>query len=184
MTQLLEDVQSGKRGAVERLFPIVYDELHELAKRYMRRERVGHTLQPTALVHEAFMQLVDESRVNWQGKTHFVAAGARAMRRILLDHARKHLAAKRGGKLRRMTLDEELIADADQHDDLIALGEALDKLEQLDPRQAQMVELRFFGGMSVAEVAAVLGMSKRSAEREWTMIRAWLRREFGETATS
>jgi RNA polymerase sigma-70 factor, ECF subfamily len=176
-TELLGKYEPGDRHAGERLFATVYTELRDLAARYMHRERKSHTLQPTALVHEAFLKLVGPTRVDWQGRTHFLAFAAQAMRQILVDHARRHRAAKRGGHQHRIALDDDLVAEPDRDVDLLALDEALAKLEKLDPRQAQMVELRFFGGLDIAEVAKAMGISKRSVEREWTMVRAWLRRE-------
>jgi RNA polymerase sigma factor (TIGR02999 family) len=159
----------------KKLMPLVYDELHELAKRYLRSERLGHTLQPTALVHEAYMKLIDQSRVNWQGRTHFLAVGAEAMRRILIDHARAKGRHKRGGNWHRVLLDD-FDAPIEVPDiDYVALSDALDELAKLDPQQARMVELRFFGGMTVEEVSKVLGVSKRQVEAEWTHAKAWLR---------
>jgi RNA polymerase sigma factor (TIGR02999 family) len=178
--RLLTGIQSGDRVSAERLLPIVYDELRDIAARQMRGEAENNTLQPTALVHEAYLKLVDQSRVDWKGRTHFVAVAAQAMRRILVDHARHRQALKRGGAFRRITLDERLAADWQSDQDLLSLECALEKLSQLDRRQAQIVELRFFGGLQIDEVAEALGMSKRSVEREWTMIRAWLRRELSE----
>lgn len=184
VTQILEDLKGGDRSAWERLLPVIYDELRELASRYLRRERKGHTLQPTALVHETYLKLVGQSQVDWHGRAHFFAVAAQAMRRILVDYARQHLAAKRGGGRHRITLDEQLIAQSRDQEDVLALEDALVKLAELDSRQAKMVELRFFGGLNVAEVAEVLGTSKRTAEREWTMVRSWLRRELSENEPS
>jgi RNA polymerase sigma factor (TIGR02999 family) len=163
------------------LFADVYSELRSLAARYLYRERKDHTLQPTALVHEAYVKLVGQTRVDWQGRTHFLAIAAQAMREILVDHARRHNAAKRGGNRHRIALDDNLVIESSRDVDLLALEDALAKLAKLDPRQAQMIELRFFGGLDIAEVAKVMGMSKRSVEREWTMVRAWLRRELGRS---
>jgi RNA polymerase sigma factor (TIGR02999 family) len=179
VTQLLEKFDPADRPAEERLFADVYAELHVLAARYLRRERKDHTLQPTALVHEAYLKLVGHARVDWQGQAHFLAVAAQAMRQILVDHARRHNAAKRLGKRHRIALDDSLVVESGRDVDLLALEAALSKLAKLDPRQARMIELRFFGGLDVAEVAKVMEMSKRSAEREWTMVRAWLRRELG-----
>ena len=162
------------------MLPLVYNELHALAERYLRRESGGHTLQPTALVHEAYVKLVDQHRVSWQGRTHFLAVGAQAMRRILVDHARIKNAAKRGGGGQRIGLQEHLKLSNQRSEDLVAVDEALNKLSQIDARQATIVEMRFFGGMTVAEVAEVLGVSRRTVEAEWTMVRAWLRRELTE----
>jgi RNA polymerase sigma-70 factor, ECF subfamily len=183
ITQLLHQVESGDRSAVDRLFAAVYQELRNLAGQFFRREPEGNTLQPTALVHEAYVKLVGQTGVEWQNRTHFFAVAAQAMRRILVDHARKRAAAKRGGKQKRVLLDDDLLPSIEPNDDLLAVDDALSKLAKLDSRQAQMVELRFFAGLSVAEAAEVLGMSKRSAEREWTMVRAWLRRELSESDT-
>ncbi len=176
-TQVLAELAAGDQAAAQRLLPMIYDEFRALAARYLGRERAGHTLEPTALVHEAYMRLVDQSRVNWQGRTHFFAVGAQLMRRILVDHARHKHRVKRGGGRQRITLDEHVAISPQRDEDLLALDEALQKLAELDPRQAQVVELRFFGGLSVEEVATVLGVSKRTVEADWTMVRAWLRRE-------
>jgi RNA polymerase sigma factor (TIGR02999 family) len=180
-TQLLEKLAPGDRVAGEQLFADVYSELRALAARYLHRERKSHTLQPTALVHEAYFKLVGQTCVDWQGRAHFLAIAAKAMRQILVDHARRHSAAKRGGDRHRIALDENLVIESNRDVDLLALEDALTKLTKLDPCQAQMIELRFFGGLSVAEVAKVMGMSKRSVEREWTMVRAWLRRELSRS---
>jgi RNA polymerase sigma-70 factor (ECF subfamily) len=160
------------------LMPLVYDELRSLARGFMRRERRDHTLQPTALVHEAYVRLVDQSRVEWRCQTHFRAVGARVMRRILVDHARKHRSAKRGGDWQRVTLGESLLRPSDAELDLaeiLTLNQALDKLRALDERQCHVVELRFFGGLNSGEIAEVLGVSKRTAEGDWAHGRAWLR---------
>jgi RNA polymerase sigma factor (TIGR02999 family) len=158
--------------------------MRALAGRYLRQERKSHTLQPTALVHEAYLKLAGHTRADWQGRAHFLAAAAHAMREILVDHARRHKAAKRGGNRHRIAFDVELLAESSPDIDLLALEDALTKLTKLDPRQAKMIELRFFGGLSVAEVAKVMGISKRSVEREWTMVRAWLRRELDGSGMS
>jgi RNA polymerase sigma-70 factor (ECF subfamily) len=180
VTQILREAEQGEPAAMRGLAVAVYDELRGLAAKYMDRERQDHTLQPTALVHEAFLKLVDQTRVDWQGRTHFFAVGAEAMRRVLVDHARRRGAAKRGGDMHRVQLDEDLAAPERREQDVLVLDDVLNKLAELDPRQAKMVELRFFGGLSVAEAADAMEMSKRTAEREWTMIRAWLRRELSE----
>jgi len=177
VTQALEALNAGDRSAAERLIPLVYRELRSLAAALLRRERPNHTLQPTELVNEAYLRLVDQRRVEWQGKTHFFAIGAQAMRRVLVDHARSRLRRKRGGGARRVEFSENLQISSEREGDVLALEEALKTLEKLDPAQARIVELRFYGGLSVAEVAEVMGRSKRNVEREWTMIRAWLRRE-------
>ncbi len=177
VTQLLEKFEPGDRHAGEQLFADVYAELRVLAARYLRQERKEHTLQPTALVHEAYLKLVGQTRIDWHGRAHFLAMAARAMRQILVDHARQHRAAKRGGNRHRIALHDDLVIESSRDVDLLALEDALTRLAKLDPCQAQMIELRFFGGLTIAEVAKVMGMSKRSVEREWTMVRAWLRRE-------
>lgn len=164
----------------EALMPIVYDELRQLARGYLRAERSDHTLQPTSLVHEAYLRLVDQDRLAWQGRTHFFAVGARMMRRLLVDHARRRGRVKRGREWHRVTLDQDvtpLLGRQLDRDELIGLDLAIEKLKGLDPRQAKIVEMRFFGGLEVAEVAAHLGVSKRTVEGHWTHARAWLRRE-------
>jgi len=157
--------------------PLVYDEFRALAAHHLAGERKNHTLQPTALVHEAYLRLIDQTRVDWQGRTHFFAIGSQAIRRVLIDHARGKARAKRGGGMARVTLDDAIALAPQRDEDLLALDEALEKLEKLDPRQAKVVEMRFFGGMTVEEVAEALGVSKRTVEGEWTMARAWLLRE-------
>ena len=184
VTQLLETIEPGDRHAEEQLFADVYAELRTLAARYLHRERKSHTLQPTALVHEAYLKLVGQTHVVWQGRAHFLAFAAKAMRQILVDHARRHLAAKRGGSRHCIALDDDLVVESDRTLDLLMLEDALTKLTKLDPRQAQMIELRFFGGLSIAEVAKVMAISKRSVEREWTMVRVWLRRELSRSDVS
>jgi RNA polymerase sigma-70 factor, ECF subfamily len=181
VTQLLETFDPGDRPAGEQLFADVYTELRVLAARYLRRERKSHTLQPTALVNEAYLKLVGQTRVDWRSRAHFLAIAAQAMRQILVDHARRHRAARRGGNRHRISLDDNLIIESNRNVDLLALEDALTKLAKLDPRQAQMIELRFFGGLSMADVAQVMAISKRSLEREWTMVRAWLRRELSRS---
>ena len=157
----------------------LYGEFRTLARRYLDRESPGHTLQPTALVNEVYLKLVDQTQVDWKGRTHFFAIGAQVMRRVLVDHARCRGRVKRGGGLQRAALDVSLIS-ARSAADVLAVHEAIEDLAQLDPRQARIVELRFFGGLSVAEVAEVLGLSRRTVEAEWTMIRAWLRRRLSD----
>lgn len=185
VAELLEQIAQGKRGkqdAAEKLMPLVYDRLRFLAKKLLGRESPAHTLQPTALVNEAYLRMVGQKKVNWRGKTHFFAIGAKMMRRILVDHARKKLSQKRGGGMHRIELDDDLCVSSRNNEDILAIEEALEKLSKLDPRQAQIVELRFFGGLTVEEVAEVLGVSKRTVEADWTMLRAWLRRELSGEA--
>jgi RNA polymerase sigma-70 factor (ECF subfamily) len=178
ITKLLITLKDGDRAsAAAKLMPLVYDEFRALAARHLRRERADHTLQPTALVHEAYLRLIDQTRVDWQGRTHFFAVGAQAIRRILVDHARQRKRQKRGGGAGRVTLDDSVALAPQRAEEILALDEALSKLGQLDSRQAQVVEMRFFAGMSVDEVAGVLGVSKRTIEGDWTMARAWLMRE-------
>ncbi len=167
----------GDEANAERLMSAVYDQLHRLAASMLRNESPGHTLQPTALVNEAYLKLVDQDRVNWQGKTHFFAIGAKMMRRILVDHARSKKRQKRGGGMHRIALGDDIQISQGNDEDVLAIEEALQKLAQQDARQAQIVELRFFGGLTVEEVAEVLQVSKRTVEAEWTLLRAWMRRE-------
>jgi RNA polymerase sigma-70 factor (ECF subfamily) len=185
ITEIVSELSQidGPRGSPEALLPLVYDDLRQLASRYMRRERPDHTLQPTAVVHEAYLKLVDQSRVNWQGRTHFFAVGAQAMRRILIDHARRRRRVKRGGEQLRVTLAEELLPSRSRElgaEELLALNRALEKLADVDPRQARIVELRFFAGLTTAEVANVLGVSNRTVEGDWARAREWLREEMAE----
>ena len=176
VTRLLVDLQRGADGAADQLVPLVYGELHKLAVHYMRAERGDHTLQPTALVHEAYMRLVDQRNASWQNRSHFFGIAAQAMRRILVDHARRKRAGKREGG-DRVTLDES-VAEAPQRSvDLIALDDALNKLAALDPRQARVVELRFFGGLDIEQTAESLGISPATVKRYWTFARAFLQRE-------
>jgi RNA polymerase sigma factor (TIGR02999 family) len=178
VTELLQQVRAGDRSAFAKLWPVVYEELRTLASRLLHAERPGHTLQPTALVHEAYLRLVDE-RAGWQDRAHFFAIAAQAMRRILVDYARGHLASKRGGSLRRVSLDGSLAAPAAADvslDDVIEVDEALGELAALDAFEARVVELRYFGGLTVEETAAALGVSPATVKREWQMARAWLYR--------
>ncbi len=165
-TQIVNDLANGDRQAAERLMPLVYDEFRQLAGSYLQQETKAHTLQPTALVHEAYLRLIDQTRVNWQGRTHFFAVGAQAMRRVLVDHARGKQRTKRGGGWHRIVVDDSSHVSPQRDEDLLAVDEAIEKLGTIDPRQAQIVELRFFGGLTVEEVAQVLGVSKRTDEGE------------------
>jgi RNA polymerase sigma factor (TIGR02999 family) len=177
VTRLLHDWSEGDEGAAERLMPLVYDELRRLARNYLRRERPDHTLQPTALVNEAYLKLVDQSRVNWQNRHHFYGIAAQMMRRVLVDHAREHAAEKRGGPRRKVSLDEANIPTGERAADLVALDEALQKLSEVFPRKGRVVELRFFGGFSVEESAEILGVSDKTVMREWESAKLWLYRE-------
>lgn len=174
VTQLLIKLTGGSREAVDGLLPLVYDELRSLAASYLRRERPDHTLQPTALVHEAWLKLIDQSQVNWQNRAHFFGIAAQVMRRVLVDHARRQTADKRGGEFEKLSLDENLDAAQERAIELIALDDALRELAVLDPQKSRLVELRFFGGLSVEETAEVLGVSAITIKRQWRMAKAWL----------
>ena len=180
ITQLLIDWSKGDQAALEKLMPLVYDELRRLASNYLRRERASHTLQPTALVNEAYLKLVDQRHAKWQNRAQFFGISAQLMRRILVDHARQHQAVKRGGaKQQRLSITSAERVAKQPEIDLLALNEALDELTIMDPQQAQIVELKFFGGLSIEETAEVLGISHATVERDWKMARAWLRRQLG-----
>ncbi|HEY7636381.1 MAG TPA: sigma-70 family RNA polymerase sigma factor [Gemmatimonadales bacterium] len=178
VTRLLLEVSNGRAGAVDQLFPLVYAELRQLAARLLRGERKDHTLQPTALVHEAYLRLVDQRVGTWENRAHFLGVAAQAMRRILLDHARRRRAVKRDGG--RVTLDEELAEVTGPSVDLLEVDAALERLAQLDARQSRVVELRFFGGLNVEETAAVLGVAPVTVKRDWAVARAWLHRALAE----
>jgi RNA polymerase sigma factor (TIGR02999 family) len=177
VTELLLAWGGGDQDAFDKLLPLIYGELRRLAAHYLRRERPDHTLQPTALVHEAYLRLVDQTRAQWQNRAHFFGAAAQMMRRILVDHARQHKAAKRGGSGQRVTLDEKVAFAPEREMDLLALEDALIKLEQVDPQKSRLVELRFFGGLSTEEAAEVLGVSPATVTRQWRAAKAWLLRE-------
>ena len=177
ITGLLHAWSDGDESALEQLIPLVEGELRRLAGAYMRRERVGHTLQTTALVNEAFMRLVDAKQVRWKDRAHFLGISARLMRRVLVDHARARGYRKRGGGARRVTFDEALVAGPETSLNVIALDRALEGLALLEPRQAKVVELRFFGGLSVEETADVLHLSTDTIKRDWRLAKAWLARE-------
>jgi len=184
VTQLLQAWCSGDQAALEKLMPLVYDELHRLAHHYMLHERIGHTLQTTALVNEAYLKLIDAANVGWQNRAHFFAISANLMRRILVDFARTRGYRKRGGNIRKVELNEALVPSPERSVDFVALDSALSSLAAFDPRQAKLVELRFFGGLSVEEAAEVLGVSPRTVKREWAVAKFWLLREMrhGEEA--
>jgi len=174
ITQMLMAWSRGDPAALDRLMPVVYGELRRLAEHHLRRERPGHTLQPTALVHEAYLRLVRPPEVGWQGRAHFFGLAARAMREIVIDHARRHQAQKREAGRRPVALEEVLEWSADRAADLVALDDALRSLARLDPEKSRLVELRFFGGLSMEEIAEVMGWSPRTVYREWRTARAWL----------
>ena len=177
ISALLRAWSGGDESALDRLVPIVYEELHRLAHSYMKRERSGHTLQTTALVNEAYMRLVDANTVEWQDRAHFFGIAARLMRRILVDFARARGYQKRGGKLRRVSLDEDLLVSPEPQEDLVGLNDALNALVEFDPRKARVVELRYFGGLSVEETAEVLKVSGITVIRDWNMAKLWLLKE-------
>ncbi len=179
-TQLLRAWASGDQGALEQLTPRVYDELRRIAGRFMRDERPGRTIQTTALVHEAYLKLIDVTNVDWQHRAHFFAVSAQIMRRILLDRARRRVAAKRGGAAPRVNLDEVPDIGSGRARELIALDDALNVLAKVDPRKARVIELRFFAGLSVEEAAEVLKVSSDTVKRDWKLARAWLLAELGD----
>jgi RNA polymerase sigma factor (TIGR02999 family) len=180
ITQLLLAWGNGDQAALEELMPLVYDELRKVAARHLRGQRPGHTLQTTALVNEAYLRLVDSSQVRWQNRAHFFAVSAQLMRRILVDFARSRRYLKRGGGAERVSLDEALVAVPERGADLLALDEALNRLQALNPQQAQVVELRYFGGLSEEEAAEALKVSLRTVQREWNLARLWLYRELSK----
>jgi RNA polymerase sigma factor (TIGR02999 family) len=181
VSKLLRAAAQGEPMVAEQLLPLVYDQLRALAQKYMRGERTGHTLQATALVHEAYLRLVQNDQIDWKGRGHFYIAAADAMRRVLIDHARKHGAVKRGGDWSNVTLNlAELVAGKGLNE-LLLVDEALDELTAADPRTAQVVRLRFFAGLEVDEAARVLGVSPRTVDREWQYARAWLKRRLNDS---
>ena len=176
ITLLLKEWSDGNEAVLDNLMPLVYDELRRQASRFLRKERPGHTLQPTALIHEAYLKLIDQTQVRWQNRSHFFAIAAQAMRRILVDHAKNRKREKRGGAAENLPIEyaETVAASDGKSVDLVALDEALTKLAEFDPRQAQVVELRYFSGLSIDETAEVLGISNATVRREWNMAKAWL----------
>ncbi len=176
VAELLRAWSAGDTSALERLTPIVYDELHRLARRYMKGERPGHSLQTTALVNEAYLRLVDYTRMQWQDRAHFFAVSAQVMRRILIEHARRHN-QKRGGGVEHVSLEEAASVGGNRAGDLVALDDAMNALARLDPRKARVVEMRFFGGLNVEETAGVLKVSTATVMRDWSTAKAWLYRE-------
>ena len=177
VTQLLNDWTNGSQAARDELMPLVYEELRRLAHRHMGRERPGHTLQTSGLVNEAFLRLVDQTNVHWKNRAHFFAIAAQIMRRILVDYARSRRYAKRGGGARQVSLNEALIVSEGRSAEVVALDDALKGLAAIDQRKSQIVELRFFGGLSIEETAEVLGVSPGTVMRDWTLAKAWLRKE-------
>lgn len=174
VTQLLIAWSSGQQEALTKLMPLVYDELRRLANHYFRRERLNHTLQPTALVHEAYLRLIDQTNVRWQNRAHFFGIAANLMRQILVNHALSHQAAKRGGTAVRLALEDDAGVAKEQDVDLVVLDEALSRLATLDSRQVRIIELRFFGGLTIEETGEVMQISPATVKREWTSAKAWL----------
>ena len=183
ITELLAEWREGNQSALDELYPLVYDELHRLARRYMSRERKDHTLQTTALINEAYVRMVDQKNVNWANRSHFFAISAQIMRRILIDHARRHRYAKRGGGAQQVSLEEVAAIVPDQGRELVRLDEALKTLAERYPRRSQVVELRYFGGLNNEEIAGVLHVSENTVTRDWNMARAWLYQQLTENAT-
>jgi RNA polymerase sigma-70 factor (ECF subfamily) len=177
VTALLLDWSNGNKESLDKLIPVVYHELRRQAARHLRRERREHTLQTTALIHEAYLRLVDQKNVRWQNRAHFFGIAAKLMRQILVDHARKHDAAKRGGMDIKLSLEEAMVMSEGPDMNLVALDEALTRLATIDPRKGRTVELRYFGGLSMEETAEVLGVSLATAKHDWSMAKAWLRLE-------
>jgi RNA polymerase sigma-70 factor, ECF subfamily len=184
ITQLLQDSSKGDKQALDALMPAVYNELRRLAESYLQRERADHTLQATALVHEAYMRLIDQRNVNWQNRAQFFGLAAKMMRRILVTHAEAHHAVKRGGHAQKLSLDDAVSFFEEENVDLLALNEALARLSELDQRQSEIVELRFFGGLTNEEVGEALHVSPATVKREWNMAKTWLFRELSNTCES
>jgi RNA polymerase sigma-70 factor (ECF subfamily) len=180
ITQLLAEWSGGNQSALDKLYPLVYAELRRMAHRYMSRERKGHTLQTTALINEAYLRLVEQRNVQWANRAHFFGLAAQMMRRILIDYARRYEYAKRGAGAQRISLDEVALVANDRARELLALDEALKRLETVDPRRSSVVELRFFGGLENAEIAEVLKISANTVTRDWNLARAWLYKELSE----
>lgn len=174
VTRLLQDWSNGNERALEELLPLIYNELRHLAHHFLNRERPGHTLQTTALVHEAYLRLIDQKDARWQNRSHFFAIAAQAMRRILIDSARRHAAIKRGGPQEKLSLDEVADVSLEPNNKLLALDEAINALAAIDPEQSRIVELRYFGGLTIDETAEVIKASPATVKREWAMARAWL----------
>jgi len=181
LTQLLMDWSNGDAQALEKLIPLVYQDLHCLAERYLRLETPGHTLQSTALVHEAYLRLIDQRHTRWQNRAHFFGISAQLIRRILVDHARARKAGKRGGDAAKIRIDESVAAPEQQNLDLVVLDDCLKALAGIDPQQARVVELRYFAGLTVEETAEVMHLSPTTVKREWRLARAWLHREIAKS---
>ncbi len=181
VTALLSEFTRGNPEAESKLISLVYDELRRLANGYMRRERTGHTLQATALVHEAYLKLLDQRSVDWRNRAHFFGIAAQVMRRVLIDHARGHLRNKRGGGAEAVPLDEALVFSPERSEEFLQIDSALERLAALDARQAKIVEMRFFGGLTVEETAEVLGISSKTVKRDWIVAKAWLHGELKTT---
>lgn len=180
LTALLVKWSGGDKQALDELMPLVYKELRRIADSFFRRERADHTLQPTALINEAYLRLIDEKNITWQSRAHFIGVAAQLMRFILIDHARARGSAKRGGSSQKVSLDEAVVFFAQKDLDLISLDEALKKLEAIDPQQSRVVELRFFGGLSIEETAVAMDISPATVKREWAMAKAWLHKKLSE----
>jgi RNA polymerase sigma factor (TIGR02999 family) len=181
ITQILQQWSDGDEAAVDSLFPLVYDELRRLARSYLSKERSGHTLQPTALVHEAYMRLIDQTRTTWQSRVHFYAVAANMMRRILVNHARDRATEKRGGSAQRFSIENIEILPDQTAGDLLELDEALEKLKQIDERKCRVVDMRFFGGLNEAEIAEVLCVNEKTVRRDWQFAKLWLYRELSQS---
>jgi RNA polymerase sigma-70 factor, ECF subfamily len=181
VTLLLQRLDSGDQTVLAELMPLIYDELRRLASSYLRRERPDHTLQTTALVHEAYIRLVDQKAAHWKCRGHFLAVAAQMMRRILVDHARRHNAVKRGAPLPKLSLEEALAVSEDRSEDVLMLDRLLNQLAAIDPTEARIIELRFFGGLSVEETAQAMGISPTTVKREWSVAKKWLAREINRT---
>ena len=184
ITELILAWGNGDKEAIDQLVPLIYEELHRLAARYMRREHPGHTLQTTALVNEAYCKLIDQKNVQWQNRAHFFGIAAQAMRRILVDHARSRLRLKRGGAVNKISLDESALIPQPEMKELISLDDALTRLGEFDPQKSRIVEMKFFGGLSMEEIAEVEKVSKSTIEREWRKAKAWLHHEVQKDQTT
>lgn len=180
ITKFLQEWSKGDESAADELFPLIYDELHKQARIFLIKERPDHTLQPTALVHETFLKLIDQKHVDWKNRTHFLGVASTLMRRILVDHARAHNSGKRGGSAIRLSVEDIDISAEERASDLLWLDEALEKLADFDERKSKVVEMKFFGGLNENEISEVLGISERTVQRDWKTARLWLLRELDE----